>query len=198
MSMNHMRNAIWGFALVLGSWSPALAAEDGSPPISFDDMAWQSAGPADLHVFDPYIGTFEGKPYTSDEGKAYHFKVSYEWYDKGQTLIKFSIRVVVPANNLDRVIGEGFYGYDPFTKRIFAHGYFPRGQAGWGWVSAFDPATHARVTRVHSQGADGVTTEVRDTFWVIDENSWGNITFVSQGGAPWQQVSDEVFTRVEN
>lgn len=198
MNMKYMRNAVWSLTLVLGSWSPALAAEAASPPIAFDHVAWQTAAPEDIHVFDPYIGTYQGKSYTSDEGKAYHFTVSYAWYDQGETLIKFAVGVVVPADGLDRVIGEGFYGYDPFTQRIFAHGYFPRGQAGWGWVSEFDPVTHARVTRVHSQDADGVTTEVRDTFWVIDENSWGNITFVSQGGQPWQQVSDEVFTRVEN
>jgi hypothetical protein len=54
-----------------------------------------------------------------------------------------------------------------------------------------------RVVRIHARQPDGVVVEVRDTFWVIDADSWGNRTFVAMGEKGWQVVSDEVFTRVE-
>lgn len=43
-----------------------------------------------------------------------------------------------------------------------------------------------------------VTTEVRDTFWLIDEDRWTNETFLSVDGGPWQKISSGVYTRVES
>ncbi len=176
----------------------AAAEDEEAHPIDFAEVQIPQAAPRDIHIFDPYIGTFRGEKQISDEGKEFFYDVSYNWYDAGHTVVKFTIKLVVPSDTLERINGEGYYGYDPFRKQLFVHGYFPGGVVGFGAVSEFDPSMGTRVTRAHSQSADGATTEVRDTFWLIDKDSWGNATFISQDGGAWQKVHEGVYTRVQS
>lgn len=177
----------------------ASPAAQEVPPTDFGQVTWQSAEPADIHVMDPYIGTFRSQPHSRDDGTEFHFTVSYAWYDADKTLVKTTIKMIVPESGEERLIGEGFYGYDAFAKRIFSHTYFPRGTAAHGWISDFgEGPSHRRVVRLRSRDQNGVTTEVRDTFWLNDKNSWSNETFISVDGTPWRKVSSGVYTRVKN
>lgn len=176
---------------------PAAAQE--TPPTDFDQVEWQSAEPADIHVMDPYIGTFRSETRSRNDGTEFYFTVSYAWYDAGQTLVKTTIRMVIPETGEERLIGDGFYGYDAFAGRIFSHVFFSRGTAAHGWISDFDPGPSLRrVVRLRSRDQDNVTTEVRDTFWLIDEDRWINETFLSVDGGPWRKISSGVYTRVES
>jgi hypothetical protein len=180
-------------AMTLGTLGRAHA-DDASPP-RFDDVKWQSAGPADMALFAPYIGTFRGSTRKADDGTEFYFTVAYDWFDQARTVVKFSLEIHIPSRDQVRSLGEAFYYYEPSLKRLAVAGFFRDGRTGSGFVTPFDTTTHERVVRVRSRQPDGSQVDVRDTFWVIDADSWGNRTFVATDDG-WQVVSDEIFNRV--
>jgi len=62
-------------ALVLVG-TPARCAED-QPPIQFEDVKWQAAEPADMAIFEPYVGTFRGTTQKADDGTEFYFAITY-------------------------------------------------------------------------------------------------------------------------
>lgn len=183
--------------LMLSGLSTRARAED-SPPLKFENVKWQSATPADMTVFEPYIGTFRSKTQKADDGTEFHFAITYAWFDKSHTVVRFAIETRMPSRNEARPLGEGFYYHEAFLKRLAVVGFFKDGRIGSGFVTPFDTTTHERVVRIHAIQPGGGVAEIRDTFWVIDANSWGNRTLVAMGEEGWHVVSDEVFTRVED
>ncbi len=153
-----------------------------------------------MALFEPYIGTFRSQSYFAEgSGKEFFFTIKYEWYNPVKTVIKWTIDTHIPADEVVRRNGEGFYAFDPFEDRIMVTGFFPgRPVVGKGWVSDFNVETSERVIRIIAKNPEGQTTQVRDTFWVIDENSWGNATFISIDGGEWQALPQGVYTRVED
>jgi hypothetical protein len=175
----------------------AIAAGTGAAPTAYGKVHWQPAQASDMQLFEPYIGTFQSRSFHDDEqNKDFHYLVEYRWFDAGHSIVKFSVRTVVPVDGKDVVNGEGYYGYDAFAGRLYAYAFFTAGMSGFGGVSEFDPKTHRRVTRAHSLGADGHATEVRDEFELVDAQTWKNTTYVSREGGPWQQVYSDTFTRL--
>lgn len=184
-----LRNvALLAFILV-GLAAPARALKDDAP---------QSATAEDMKIFTPYIGEFRSPTQTFDDSDVeYYFTVEYQWFDKDKTIVKYVVAMQVPAQERTLVTSEGFYGFDPFNDRLYVFGAFSRGMSGWGAVGRFDHETGARETWAKSIDPDGVLTQVRDAFEVIDADSWKNVTRLRQGDeTEWRVVHEGVYTRV--
>lgn len=189
--------ALIALAIVAGLTAPAMAQDPH--PIDFDEVEWQSATVDDMAVLEAYIGDFRSETHVAQgSGKEYFFTISYEWYNDAKTVIKWTIDTHIPADDVVRRNGEGFYAFDPFENRIMVTGFFPsRPVTGRGWISDFDPETGERVVRVMAMSPDGQVTQVRDTFRVIDEDTWANATFISVDGGDWQALPQGTYTRIE-
>lgn len=184
--------------LILASLAAPTLAQDPHPT-DFEKVEWQSASVDDMAFLDAYIGDFRSETHVAQgSGKEYFFTISYEWYNSAKTVIKWTIDTHIPADDVVRRNGEGFYAFDPFENRIMVTGFFPaRPVTSKGWLSEFDPETGERVVRVVAMSPDGQVTQVRDTFWVIDEDTWGNATFISVDGGDWQALPQGTYTRIE-
>lgn len=194
-----------------GAWHGAVAtavavfvfgqvvnADDAGKRLSapFDDMTWQTAEAADMALFEPFIGRFASDDKTSAAGTEYRFIVEYDWYDTKKTVVKYTLEIEFTEQNDIRPIGEGYYRFDPVSGRIAVVGVFRDGRSGAGFMTPFDVKSGSREVRIRTVLPGGNAGEVRDTFWVIDQNSWGNRTFMRSGDAPWRQVSEDVYHRV--
>ena len=184
--------------LILWGLSAPAVAQDPHP-IDFDEVEWQSASVEDMAFFDAYIGNFRSETHTAQgSGKEFFFTIRYEWYNTAKSVIKWTIDTHIPADDIVRRNGEGFYAFDPFENRIQVIGFFPsRPVNSKGWVSDFDPDTGERVIRVIAMSPDGQVTQVRDTFWLIDEDTWGNATYISVDGGDWQALPQGTYSRIE-
>jgi len=172
-------------------------ADDGGEHLSasFDDMTWQTAEATDMALFEPFIGTFISDDKVFANGTEYRFIIDYGWYDDKKTIIKYTLEIEFPEQEDIRPIGEGYYRLDPLTRRIAVVGVFRDGRSGAGFMTPFDVETGSREVRIRTALPDGSEGEVRDTFWVIDKDTWGNRTFMRSGNAPWRQVSEDVYRR---
>lgn len=170
----------------------AAAVEFGS------DTAPQHAVPEDIHVFDPYIGRFQSKKmYDPDLGKELHYIVEYAWFDAGQSIVRFMVSAEYVGDDEASVNAQGYYGFDPFHRRLYTIGFFAAGSTGFGAVGEFDRATGRRVTWARSKGPDGATVYVRDAFEVIDADSWSDVTAIRGGDdTDWHVVYRDTFTRI--
>lgn len=159
----------------------------------------QAATPADMQIMQSYIGTFRSKDYTFDDSEVnYHFEVAYEWFDSAQTIVKWTVTMVIPEQQRRLVNGEGFYGYDAFEQQIYVFGAFTRGVSGWGAMAQFDGDSGAREIWARSRDAEGVDTFVRDHFELLDQDRWRNETWLRTGTeTEWKKVHEGVYTRVD-
>ncbi|MDH5456303.1 MAG: hypothetical protein OEY37_09540 [Gammaproteobacteria bacterium] len=180
--------------LVLGQ---VVNADDAGEHLAapFDDMIWQTAEAADMALFEPFIGTFTSDDKAFPNGTGYRFIIDYSWYDDKKTIVKYTLEIEFPEKEDIRPIGEGYYRLDPLSRRIEVVGVFRDGRSGAGFMTPFDVETGSREVRIRTLMPDGVEGEVRDTFWVIDQDTWGNRTFMRSGNAPWRQVSEDVYHR---
>ena len=176
---------------------PADGIAQDPHPIDFDKVEWQSANVEDMAFLDAYVGNFRSETYTAQSGKEYHFTIRYEWYNTARTILKWTIDTHIPADGVVRRNGEGFYAFDPFENRIMVTGFFPgRPVTGKGWLSEFDTETGERVVRIMAMSPDGQVTQIRDTFRIIDKDTWANATFISVNGGPWQAMPPGTYTRL--
>lgn len=182
-----MRPLIAVAALCLASLSLAHAGDE-TP---------QAATPDDIKIFEPYIGKFQSDTRVFDNSDTeYFFTVTYAWFDRDKTIVKYIVAMEIPAQDRVIVNAEGFYGYDPFNERLYVFGAFTRGMTGWGSVGRFDHETGARETWAKSKGPDGVVTHVRDTFERINDNEWRNVTFIrTENETTWRQVVEDHYKR---
>jgi len=176
----------------------AVHAEDAEDKLSapFEKMTWQTAAATDMALFERFIGRFASDDKVSANGAEYRFIINYDWYDDKKTVVKFTLEIEFPEQEDIRPIGEGYYRFDPLAGRIEVLGVFRDGRSGAGFMTPFDVETGSREVRIRTALPGGDAGEVRDTFWVIDQDSWGNRTFMRSGDAPWRQVSEEVYRRV--
>ena len=170
------------------------AEEKFSAP--FENMIWQTAAATDMALFEPFIGRFASEDKVSAEGTEYRFIIDYDWYDNKKTVVKYTLEIEFPEQNDIRPIGEGYYRFDPLTGRIAVVGVFRDGRSGAGFMTPFDVETGSREVRIRTALPGGNAGEVRDTFWVIDQDTWGNRTYMRSGDASWRQVSEDVYHRV--
>ncbi|MDX1460310.1 MAG: hypothetical protein R3348_04580 [Xanthomonadales bacterium] len=190
-----MKHFTWVIALCcLLSCPPRAHAEH---PVSFENVNWQDGAVADMAMFEPYIGTFRGQTYEADGGVEYFFSVTYEWYDRPKSVVKYTLRTHITGRDEVRPLGEGFYLWDAFNERIAVVGVFLDGRKGTGFMSPYDTESGEREVRIRSMGPNGSPVQVRDTFWLIDDDTWGNATFISTDGKPWQKVSEDTYRRFE-
>lgn len=181
-------------ALVLGQ---AVNADNGGEHLAapIGDMTWQIAEVTDMALFEPFIGKFTSDDKVFPNGTEYRFIIDYSWYDNKKTIVKYTLEIEFLEQEDIRPIGEGYYRFDPLTRRIEVVGVFRDGRSGAGFMTPFDVETGSREVRIRTLFPDGVEGEVRDTFWVIDQDTWGNRTFMRSGNAPWRQVSKDVYHR---
>lgn len=158
----------------------------------------QPATVDDMNIMKPYIGTFRGSTQVFDDGETeYHFALNYEWWGGGEQLVKYTVSMVIPSQDRTLVRSEGYYGFDPFTKRIYVFGVFAGGMTGRGFMGKFDAEAGTREVWARSMDAEGVVNWVKDGFEVIDGDSWRNRTMLRRGDdVEWQQVHEDVYTRV--
>ena len=181
--------------IALGQVANADEAEEKlSAP--FEKMIWQTAAATDMALFEPFIGRFASEDKVSAEGTEYRFIIDYDWYDNKKTVVKYTLEIEFPEQNDIRPIGEGYYRFDPLTGRIAVVGVFRDGRSGAGFMTPFDVETGSREVRIRTALPGGNAGEVRDTFWVIDQDTWGNRTYMRSGDASWRQVSEDVYHRV--
>lgn len=157
----------------------------------------QSAIIEDTKIFTPYIGSFRSpKKLFDNSDTEYYFKISYDWFDKDKTIVKFKVELIIPSQKRTILNAEGFYGFDPSKKQIYVFGAFTRGMTGWGSLGEFNHRTGARTVWARSENDDGVVTYVRDGFEIIDENSWKNTTQICQSNDPeWKLANEDIYTR---
>lgn len=190
--------------IVLGGWSVATDAAPIDEPTHTSKRSEQSetapqhATPDDVHVFDPYIGRFESKQFRDEEsGETFHYIAQYEWFDSKHSIVRFTISMVTESSKQESTIGQGFYGFDPFEERLYVFGAFASGSSGFGSVGEFDRKTHHRVTWARSKGPDGRTIHVRDSFELVDQDRWKNVTSIRAGDDDeWTVVYEDTFTRI--
>jgi len=181
----HLSVCCLAFVLTMNS----VAAADETP---------QPATPVDMKIFEPYIGTFKSESKRFDDSDIeYHFTVSYQWYDKAKTIVKYTVAMEIPVQERTTINSEGFYGYDAFNKNLYVFGAFTRGMTGWGTVGKFDHESGNRETWARSMGPDNVVIHVRDTFQHIDTDHWSNRTFLRSGDdSEWELVAEDRYSRV--
>lgn len=174
----------------------ALAGPDGFQ--AFDGEP-QSATPSDMQIMHPYIGTFRSKDYTFDDSETdYHFEIAYEWFDSEQTIVQWTVTMVIPEQQRRLVNGQGYYGYDAFDGQIYVFGAFTRGVTGWGAMGRFDADSGAREIWARSRDAEGLDTFVRDRFELLDDKRWRNETWLRTGDeTEWKKVHEGVYTRID-
>ncbi|MDX1570904.1 MAG: hypothetical protein R3200_10480 [Xanthomonadales bacterium] len=182
-------------ALVFMAFAGSVWAEEH--PVDFAKVDWPTASVEDMRLLEPYVGAFRGDTLTAQSGTEYFFLVRYEWYDRPKQILKYTLTTHIPERGEARPLGEGFYRFDPTTERIEVAGIFRDGRAGSGFMSVLDPQTHEREVRIQGASPDGTINQVRDTFWIIDEDTWGNRTFIATPEGEWQVVSEGTYRRVE-
>jgi hypothetical protein len=158
----------------------------------------QSATPEDLRIKAPFIGTFRGSTNVFDDSETeYHFELTYEWWGGEQNIVKYTVAMVIPSQDRRRVQSEGFYGFDPFSDRMYVFGVFSGGMSGRGFIGQFDHDAGTHEIWARSMDAEGVVTWVRDGFEVIDKDQWRNRTLMRRGEeTEWQEVHGDTYTRV--
>lgn len=157
----------------------------------------EPASAGDIRIMERYIGEFRSPTYLFDDGKTeHHFSVRYEWFDRPRTLVKFTILMSIPSQ--DRVItnAEGFYGYDSVRKELYVYGAFSYGASGWGTICEFDLETGARTVCARTMEPDGSLTYVRDSFEVVDDDTWRNTTRIRKGETgEWVKAHEGIYSR---
>ncbi len=155
------------------------------------------AEPADIRILAPYIGKFRSAAQRFDDGKTeYYYTIEYRWFDRPQTIVQFTVATVIPSQDRVIVNAEGFYGFDPFHDQLYVFAAFAHGVSGWGSICEANPETGARTVCARSM-SDGVVTEVRDGFEMLDADRWRNRTLVrTDGQAEWTLAHEAVYTRV--
>ncbi|MGH8198330.1 MAG: hypothetical protein ACRETI_09165 [Steroidobacteraceae bacterium] len=183
-----MRYQSCALALLLGVAGMSMAESPDS----------QTATAGDMRILEPYIGEFRSPTQKFDDGNTeYHHVVKYEWFDRPQTIAKVTISMVIPSQ--DRVISsaEGFYGFDSIQDQLYVFGAFNDGTSGLGTICVFNHETGSRTVCVRSMNPDGSVTHVRDSFEVVDENTWKNTTRLRQGeNGEWKLVYEGIYTRI--
>lgn len=176
----------------------AAPASQSRPTPAGESFEPQRATPEDMKIMAPYIGTFRSPTQLFDDGKTEHyFTVSYEWFDRARTIVKFTVSMVIPSQDRTLVNSEGFYGFDPFEDRLYVFGAFTRGMTGWGAMCRFDHDTGARAVCARSKTPDGNVVSVRDTFEPVNADSWRNRTWVREGEeGEWKPVHEGIYTRI--
>jgi len=183
-------------SIVLAVMVSADTTQETATPV-FEQMTWQTGDASIMTLFAPYIGRFASTRKTSPTGTEYFFTIHYQWYDSQKTIVKYALTIEFPEKEESREIGEGYYRFDRLTGRIGVVGVFRDGRSGAGFMTPFDVKTGSREARILAAQPDGSKGEVRDTFWVINDNTWGNRTYMRSGDTPWQQVSEDVYRRIE-
>lgn len=184
-------------AVCLSGACPAAGAAGDAYEETFGPV--RSAGAQDMGIMAPYIGTFRGSTKVFDDGETeYYFAVRYEWWSPEQTIVKFTVSMVIPSQERSLVRSEGYYGFDPFEGRLLVFGVFTGGMMGRGFVGSFDHNAGTHEVWARSMDAEGVVTWVRDGFELIDEDHWRNRTLMRRGDQThWQQVHEDTYSRLD-
>jgi len=188
-----MKKAIMVLAFTFGGAFPALAEDH---PVDFNAVQVQSASVEDMAQFQPFIGTFQGKTYEGQNGTKFYFTVKYEYYNRDNTVVKFTLTTHLPDSGEERPLGEGYYYFDRMDGVIRVMGVFKDGRIGAGYMTPFDAEAGTREVRIAAKTPNGQTNQVRDTFKILDENSWLNITYIANDKGEWQAVSEDIYSRV--
>ncbi len=96
----------------------------------FGEMTWQTAEVTDMALFEPFIGKFTSDDKVFPNGTEYRFIIDYSWYDNKKTIVKYTLEIEFPAQEDIRPIGEGYYRFDPLSRRIEVVGVFRDGRSG--------------------------------------------------------------------
>lgn len=192
------RHSIVFTVISIIAFAQVTNADDVEADLSapFEKMKWQTAAAGDMVLFEPFIGTFASEDKVFANGTEYRFLITYDWYDSKKTVVKYTLQIEFPEKEDIREIGEGYYRFDPVTGRIAVVGVFRDGRSGAGFMTPFDAETGSREVRIRTLLPSGEAGEVRDTFWVIDQDAWGNRTFIRSDDTPWQQISEDIYRRV--
>jgi hypothetical protein len=168
-------------------------------PAAFAELP-QSATAGDIRIMERYVGEFRSPPHHFDDGKTeYYHLVKYQWFDRTKTIVKFTISMVIPSQNRVLTTAEGFYGYDSVEKRLYVFGAFSHGTSGWGSICEFDHATGTRTVCARSMEPDGSLTHVRDSFEIVDADTWKNTTRIRKDGSgDWELAYEGTYRRVDD
>ncbi len=154
----------------------------------------QLASPEDMRIFQPYVGTWKGKSFTTTDGRSLHFLVIYSWYDRSESIIHLRIKQVDEDKNESIQSIEGYYGYDPINKWLYHYGFSVVGGTGFGAVLNFDHATKNRSTTIVGMNPNGKPLQIRDQFTFLDENTFENKSYSWKEGS-WKLVNEGVYKR---
>ena len=186
---------------VIGAADPARAAmpADCAAMLDSDDV-FDLAKPAtadDIGLFGSYVGEFHSDRLTFDDGETeYFFSLRYEWFDPAKTTLKYSVTMVIPEQDREILNSEGYYGFDPFEKRIFVVSAFKRMGVSLAVLEHSDPDAGERRMLGRIQRPGGNVTLVSDQFEWIDDDSFQNRAFTcTTESGEWTQVYEGIYTR---
>jgi len=175
---------------VLAFQITALSANDA------DGEPFKLASTSSMATFEPYIGRWISPPRDGQLGKS-QFIIEYRWFDANKSVVKLFITLRVEGEDQDRAQWEGFYGVHPIDGYIYYHGVNVGGRSAIGGVVEFDIEKGTRTSFYQGKTPDGEIMNVRDSFSVIDQNSWRSVTSLKPGAGEWQTASDTVYTKIE-
>lgn len=179
--------------------SLALAAAQPEEGVAWShaDGAPKSAAAEDMAIFDHYVGRFRSEDKVFDNSETtYFFVIDYRWYDRGKTIIAYSLERHIPSmDRIDR-IGDGFYYLDRRDARIGVFGVFPDGRVGAGSMGEFDGESGARAVWVDAISPNGQPVEVHDAFSLVDADHWRNVTHIRREDGDWQEIGRDIYTRL--
>ena len=137
-----------------------------------------------------WLGTWRSQTQRAQDGRAFHFIYETGWYDRAETLIRFTIHQVFEDGE-QRFLWEGMKGFDPERNVTFSEQYSPSGARGRGTYTAGPDGT----LTVHGRGTapDGSTFGVRDVFEPVSgERSFVTTGYLERDGE-WRQMNRDVW-----
>lgn len=111
--------------------------------------------------------------------------------------MKFVVSMIVPEQDKTIVRSEGFYGFDPFDKRLFAFGAFKTGVTGKVVLDQFDHESGARTILAKMKCPDDAVTLISDQFEIVSDGVLKNTVYVcNTETGEWTHTYEGIYTRV--
>jgi hypothetical protein len=162
--------------------TPAAPAAPAAP-------AEPAPASAEMAELARYIGDWDSNLQKDPTDREYRFHYRLEWYDRARSLVKMTIYQNF-TDGEDRLLWEGFKGWNPMEEKTFYYGFSPSGRAGFGGLRKEGEMLH---TEYDAKGPRG-GLKIRDTFTPLSEDSFRSETYLLRGDS-WQKMTDETWTR---
>ncbi len=178
--MHFVRVAVFGLCACL----PVVGVAQAPSPPPGDSLG--------IVALEPFMGSWVTEKLEGSNGDRFRFGYRLEWVDRYRTVAKMTISQVL-ADGSERVMAEGFKGWDVATQTTFFHAYYILGRrADKGRVYRTNDSTV--VTAYTGYTNQGGRSLIRDEAVLLAPNRMLTITYIQQDGQ-WQEARRDAWTR---